>query len=147
MPKLCAICRDNGREEQMLLLRSVVIALLTLLGTAVVGRQSLAGDDTIKIGYIDPFSGAFASGGDASLKMFQFIVDYINAKGGPLGKKFELVTFDDKLQPAEALIALKSITDQNLPFVMSCVGSNVGSALIDAVNKHNARNPDNRLLQ
>ena len=97
--------------------------------------------------YIDPFSGPFASGGDQFLKMFQFIVDYINAKGGALGKKFELVTFDDKLQPAEALIALKSVTDQNLPFVMSCVGSNVGSALIDAVNKHNARNPDNRVLQ
>ena len=79
--------------------------------------------------------------------MFQFILDYINAKGGALGKKFELVTFDDKLQPAEALIAFKSVTDQNLPFVMSCVGSNVGSALIDAVNKHNSRNPDNRILQ
>ncbi|HEY7580298.1 MAG TPA: branched-chain amino acid ABC transporter substrate-binding protein, partial [Acetobacteraceae bacterium] len=70
-----------------------------------------------------------------------------NAKGGALGKKFELVTFDDKMQPAEALIALKSVTDQNLPFVMSCVASNVGSALIDGVNKHNARNPDNRILQ
>ena len=110
-------------------------------------QQSRAADATIKIGYIDPFSGAFASGGDASLKMFQFILDYINAKGGALGKKFELVTFDDKLQPAEALIAFKSVTDQNLPFVMSCVGSNVGSALIDAVNKHNARNPDNLILQ
>ena len=54
--------------------------------------------------------------------------------------------FDDKLQPAEALIALKSITDQNIPFVMHCTGSNVGAALIDAVSKHNARNPDNRIL-
>ena len=125
-------------------LRSIAITLLALLGLAVAGQPSRAADATIKIGYIDPFSGAFASGGDASLKMFQFILDYINAKGGALGKKFELVTFDDKLQPAEALIALKSVTDQNLPFVMSCVGSNVGSALIDAVNKHNARNPDNR---
>jgi branched-chain amino acid transport system substrate-binding protein len=126
-------------------LRSLAITCLTLLGLAV--QPALAASDTIKIGYIDPFSGAFASGGDASLKMFQFIVDYINAKGGALGKKFELVTFDDKMQPAEALIALKSVTDQNLPFVMSCVASNVGSALIDGVNKHNARNPDNRILQ
>jgi branched-chain amino acid transport system substrate-binding protein len=128
-------------------LRSIAITLLALLGLAVAAQPSLAADDTIKIGYIDPFSGAFAAGGDAGVKTFQFILDYINAKGGPLGKKFELVTFDDKLQPAEALIALKSVTDQNLPFVMSCVGSNVGSALIDAVNKHNARNPDNRILQ
>jgi branched-chain amino acid transport system substrate-binding protein len=128
-------------------LRSIAITLLALLGLAIAGQSACAADDTIKIGYIDPFSGAFAAGGDAGVKTFQFILDYINAKGGPLGKKFELVTFDDKLQPAEALIALKSVTDQNLPFVMSCVGSNVGSALIDAVNKHNARNPDNRILQ
>src|SRR5690348_10467194 len=134
-----------GREGVMRRLRSLAITCLALLGLAV--QPSLAADDTIKIGYMDPFSGAFAAGGDAGLKTFQFILDYINAKGGPLGKKYELVTFDDKLQPAEALIALKSITDQNIPFVMSCVGSNVGSALIDAVNKHNARNPDNRVLQ
>src|SRR4030088_2017581 len=118
-----------------------------LLGIGLSTPVSFAADATIKIGYIDPFSGAFGSGGDASLKMFQFIIDNVNAKGGALGKKFELVTFDDKLQPAEALIALKSVTDQNMPFVMSCVGSNVGSALIDAVNKHNTRNPDNRVLQ
>jgi len=123
------------------------MTLLVLIGLTESGQPSRAADDTIKIGYMDPFSGPFAAGGDAGLKTFQFILDYINAKGGPLGKKYELVTFDDKLQPAEALIALKSITDQNIPFVMSCVGSNVGSALIDAVNKHNARNPDNRVLQ
>ena len=92
---------------------------LALLAVALWGPGARAADDTIKIGYIDPFSGAFAAGGDASLKMFQFIIDNINAKGGALGKKFELVTFDDKLQPAEALIALKSVTDQNMPFVMS----------------------------
>jgi branched-chain amino acid transport system substrate-binding protein len=127
--------------------RLLTTVFVALLGMALSGTGTRAADDTIKIGYIDPFSGAFAAGGDASLKMFQFIVDNINAKGGALGKKFELVTFDDKLQPAEALIALKSITDQNMPIVMSCVGSNVGSALIDAVNKHNTRNPDNRVLQ
>jgi branched-chain amino acid transport system substrate-binding protein len=127
--------------------RFLTTLFVAVLGMALWGPGARAADDTIKIGYIDPFSGAFAAGGDASLKMFQFIIDNINAKGGALGKKFELVTFDDKLQPAEALIALKSVTDQNMPIVMSCVGSNVGSALIDAVNKHNTRNPDNRVLQ
>jgi branched-chain amino acid transport system substrate-binding protein len=125
-------------------IRSFAMTFLALLGLVIVGRSARAADDTIKIGYIDPFSGAFAAGGDASLKMLQFILDNINEKGGALGKKFELVTFDDKLQPA--LIALKSITDQNIHFVMSCVGSNVGAALINAVNKHNERNPDNRVL-
>jgi branched-chain amino acid transport system substrate-binding protein len=127
--------------------RIFTTATAALLALALWGPGARAADDTIKIGYIDPFSGAFAAGGDTSLKQFQFIIDGINAKGGALGRKFELVTFDDKLQPAEALIALKSVTDQNMPIVMSCVGSNVGSALIDAVNKHNTRNPDNRVLQ
>src|ERR1700743_2233580 len=116
--------------------------LFVLVG---VGRPVLA-EETIKLAYTDPFSGPFASGGDEFLKNFQFIIARKNAMGGALGRKFELIPFDDKLQPAEALIALKSMTDQNIPFVMHCTGSNVGSALIDAVSKHNARNPDNRIL-
>src|ERR1700753_1535504 len=117
-------------------------AVLALLSS---GRPALA-EDTIKIAYTDPFSGPFASGGDEFLKNFQFIIARRNAMGGPLGRKYELVPFDDKLQPAEALIALKSMTDQNIPYVMHCTGSNVGAALIDAVSKHNARNPDNRII-
>jgi branched-chain amino acid transport system substrate-binding protein len=117
-------------------------AVLSLL---VFGQPATA-EETIKLAYTDPLSGPFASAGDEFLKVFQFIIARKNAQGGALGRKFELVPFDDKLQPAEALIALKNITDQNIPFVMHCVGSNVGSAMIDGVSKHNARNPDNRIL-
>ena len=101
---------------------------------------------TIKIAYTDPLSGPFAQVGDANLKQMQYILDYINAKGGALGKKFELVPFDNKSQPSDALIALKSATDQNMPFIMQCSGSNIAAALIDGVNKHNDRNPDNRII-
>jgi branched-chain amino acid transport system substrate-binding protein len=102
---------------------------------------------TIKIAYTDPLSGPFAQVGDANLKQFQYIIDYINnVKGGALGKKFELVPFDNKSQPSDALIALKSATDQNMPFIMQCSGSNIAAALIEAVDKHNARNPDNRII-
>ena len=118
---------------------------VVLTGLLVSGRSSFA-EDTIKIAYTDPFSGPFASGGDEFLKIFQFIFARKNAMGGVLGKKLELVPLDDKLQPAEALIALKNVTDQGIPFLMHCTGSNVGAALIDGVSKHNARNPDNRVL-
>src|SRR6201989_177012 len=116
-----------------------------ILGLLIFGRPAAA-EETISLAYTDPFSGPFASGGDEFLKAFQFIIARKNAMGGALGRKFEIVPFDDKLQPAEALIALKNMTDQNIPFVMHCTGSNVGAALIDAVSKHNARNPDNRIL-
>jgi branched-chain amino acid transport system substrate-binding protein len=119
--------------------------VLFAIAATIIARPAVA-QDTIKIGYIDPFSGPFASGGDEFLKVFAYIVTKVNADGGALGKKFEIVSFDDKLQPAEALIALKNITDQNIPFVMQCTGSNVGAALVDGVSKHNARNPDNRIL-
>ncbi len=110
------------------------------------GITPLHAQETIKIAFIEPFSGNLAEIGDADLKDFNFILSYINAKGGALGREFELVTFDSKLQPAEALIALKRAADQDIPFVMSCAGSNVAAALIDGVSKYNARNPDRRML-
>ena len=115
-----------------------------LLAVAFGGHASA--QQTIKVAYTDPLSGPFAQVGDANLKQIQYIIDYINAKGGALGKKFELVPFDNKSQPSDALIALKSATDQNMPFIMQCSGSNIAAALIEAVEKHNERNPDNRII-
>ena len=103
-------------------------------------------EDTIKIAFIGPFSGAFAPQGDAFLKELRYSMDVVNKSGGALGKQFEIVTFDDKLQPAEAIIALKSVVDQNIPIVLQCVGSNVAAAMIDGVAKNNARNPDHRVI-
>ncbi|MFI5034039.1 MAG: branched-chain amino acid ABC transporter substrate-binding protein [Reyranellales bacterium] len=125
-----------------------LLARLAFAGLALVSASiapALA-QGTIKIAYTDPLSGPFAQVGDANLKQMNYILDYINAKGGALGKKFELVPFDNKSQPSDALIALKSATDQNMPFIMQCSGSNIAAALIEAVNKHNARNPDNRII-
>ncbi|MBU6272477.1 MAG: branched-chain amino acid ABC transporter substrate-binding protein [Betaproteobacteria bacterium] len=101
---------------------------------------------TIKIAYTDPLSGPFAQVGDANLKQMQYILDYINAKGGALGRKFELVPMDNKSQPSDALLALKNATDQNMPFIMQCSGSNIAAALIEGIEKHNDRNPDNRIV-
>ena len=102
--------------------------------------------DTIKVANIDPYSGSFAAQGDVGLKVLNYIVDGVNAKGGALGRKFEIIAFDSKLQPAEALISLKNVIDQNITFVTHCNGSNVAAALIDGIAKHNARNPESRIL-
>lgn len=124
--------------------------LARIAGVVVLACMALAGptmaQGTIKIAYTDPLSGPFAQVGDANLKQMQYILDYINAKGGALSKKFELVPFDNKSQPSDALIALKSATDQNMPFIMQCSGSNIAAALIEAVDKHNSRNPESRII-
>jgi branched-chain amino acid transport system substrate-binding protein len=101
---------------------------------------------TIKVMYTDPLSGPFAQVGDQNLQQFKYIIDYINGRGGALGRKFELVSFDNKSQPSEALLALKSATDQNIPVIMQCSGSNIAAALIEGVDKHNERNPTNRIV-
>jgi branched-chain amino acid transport system substrate-binding protein len=125
-------------------------SLMALAGVAFAALASLSGaaqaQGTIKIAYTDPLSGPFAQVGDQNLKQFQYIIDYINAKGGALGRKFELVAFDNKSQPSDALIALKSATDQNIPIIMQCSGSNIAAALIEGVEKHNARNPESRIV-
>lgn len=107
---------------------------------------SAAAQGTIKVMYTDPLSGPFAQVGEQNLQQFKYIIDYINGRGGALGRKFELVSFDNKSQPSEALLALKSATDQNIPVIMQCSGSNIAAALIEGVDKHNERNPTNRIV-
>ena len=128
------------------MLRGKWLAVFSGLVMAIAGCGQASAQATIKVAYTDPLSGPFAQVGDANLKQMQYIIDYINSKGGALGKKFELVPFDNKSQPSDALIALKSATDQNMPFIMQCSGSNIAAALIDGVNKNNERNPDNRII-
>ena len=110
------------------------------------GSGAAMAQNTIKVAFIAPFSGAFAANGDAWLKMLRYAMDNVNAKGGALGKKFELVTFDDKLQPSDALIALKAAADQNITIIIGGIGSNVAAAMEEGVSRHNARNPDNRVV-
>ena len=120
-------------------LLAVGLALWT--GTGIASAQG-----TIKVMYTDPLSGPFAQVGDQNLQQFKYIIDYINGRGGAIGRKFELVSFDNKSQPSEALLALKAATDQNIPIIMQCSGSNIAAALIEGVDKHNERNPTNRIV-
>ena len=117
-----------------------------LVAGLMLGAGAAMAQNTIKVAFIAPFSGAFAANGDAWLKMLRYAMDNVNAKGGALGKKFELVTFDDKLQPSDALIALKAAADQNITIIIGGIGSNVAAAMEEGVSRHNARNPDNRVV-
>jgi branched-chain amino acid transport system substrate-binding protein len=102
--------------------------------------------DTLKIGYIDPLSGGGASIGEIGLKSFQFIADDLNAKGGILGKKVEIVPFDNKLNPQETLIQAQKAIDMGLRYITQGNASSVAAALSDFVTKYNERNPGNVVL-
>ena len=68
-------------------LRVASLALSAFMATASVA----VAQDTIKIAYIDPLSGAGATVGEVGLKTFQFLADELNARGEEPSTGFALV--------------------------------------------------------
>jgi len=101
---------------------------------------------TLKIAYIDPLSGGMANVGENGLKQFQFVIEDINKRNLAGGPKLEVVGFDNKLSPQESLNVLKKVIDSGIRIITQGNGSSVAGALIDAVDKHNARNPNQSIL-
>ena len=101
--------------------------------------------ETVKIAHIDPLSGLMGPVGSNQLKSFQFFAEKFS-KTNPAGVKFEMVSFDNKLSPAESLNALKAAMDQGVRYIAQGNGSSVAGALIEAVNKHNERNPGKEII-
>ncbi len=122
------------------------LGISAALALAVTASAGLA--ENIKIAFIDPLSGPFASTGTNGLHQFEFAADaLINEKGGVLdGDMFEIVPFDNKISPKESLIQLQVAIDQGIRFIAQGNSSGVAHAITDAVEKHNKRNPDNRVL-
>lgn len=104
----------------------------------------------IRIGMIDGLSGPFANAGEAVVRNISYAIDSINARGGvslPDGKHLlQLSTFDNKLGVEDSLVQFRQLTDEGIPFLIEGNSSAVAAALIDAVNKHNQREPERRVL-
>ncbi|HEY8609571.1 MAG TPA: branched-chain amino acid ABC transporter substrate-binding protein [Noviherbaspirillum sp.] len=106
--------------------------------------------EPIRIGMIEGLSGSFANAGEAVARNLQFAIERINAAGGvPLpggARPLALVTFDNKQSVEDALVGLRHFADQKIAFVVQGNSSAVAAALIDAVDKHNQRVPQQRML-
>ena len=62
------------------------------------------------------------------------------------GKKIEIIGFDNKTSPQESLNQFKRVVDQGIRYITQGNGSSVANALIEAVNRHNERNPGKEIL-
>ena len=90
-----------------------------------------AGAQTIKIGVNEPLTGAFAASGTYVVNGAKIAADEINAKGGVLGKKIELVIEDNKSNPTEAAaVAEKLINSDKTPVMMGAWGSSLTLAVM-----------------
>ena len=121
-------------------------AWLALTLTSVLSLSAWAQKgEVVKIAWIDPLSGLMAPVGSNQLKTLQYLAEETN-KGNPAGVKFEIIGMDNKLSPAESLNQLKSAMDQGVRYITQGNGSSVAGALLDAVNKHNERNPGKEII-
>lgn len=117
---------------------------LTVLALSLTGAYAQKGE-TVKIAFIDPQTGLMGPVGINQLHTWQFFAEEYS-KNNPAGVKFEIVPFDNKLSPSESLNNLKSAMDQGVHYIAQGNGSSVAGALIDAINKNNARNPGKEVV-
>jgi len=82
------------------------MASMFLVGVA--GAQ-----DAIKIGLLAPLTGQAAADGLSVQNSVKLAVEKVNAEGGVLGKKVELITYDDRADGKEAVALARKLIEQD----------------------------------
>jgi branched-chain amino acid transport system substrate-binding protein len=102
-----------------------VIALL--IGVLLVGNVGLAGaQEPIKIGFGMALTGGLAGGGKGTLIAMQMWAEDVNKKGGLLGRKVQLVYYDDQTKGSTVPgIYTKLLDVDKVHFVVSGYGTNL----------------------
>ncbi|MEO8653144.1 MAG: branched-chain amino acid ABC transporter substrate-binding protein [Ramlibacter sp.] len=147
---MCAPVRlfqGNSRVKNVRrrVLKSLALALCA--PTLAAAQASLA---PIKLAMIEGLSGGNANGGEAVFRNLVWAVERVNQRGGAATAQgprlLQLERYDSKGQIEEALSTLRSAIDDGARFILQGNSSAVAAALIEAVNKHNEREPGRRVL-
>lgn len=124
--------------------------LRTLLLISVISISSAArAQEAVRIAFLDPLSGAFASVGTSGLKQLQFAADYLfNSRGGILdGRMIEIVPLDNQNSPTQTQIQFRRAVSEGIRIIFQGNGSAVANALNSTISRHNRRNPGQEMLQ
>ena len=126
-----------------------VLALL-LLGAWLAAWAQPAARLPVRIALIESLSGPFANTGEAVFRNLVWATERVNARGGvklPGGsRQLVIERYDSKGQNEEALAALRSAIDDGVSVIAQGNSSSTAAVLIDAINKHNEREPGKRVL-
>jgi len=126
-------------------LGAVVLALVLVLALALTGCSSGSNSSsstsssggTIKIGANYELSGAVASYGSDSLKGLKMAIDEVNASGGVLGKKLQIVSKDNQSNPSQAMSIEESLMSQDKVAVVAGPATSGGfQACIPVAERH-----------
>jgi branched-chain amino acid transport system substrate-binding protein len=110
---------------------SMIIQILAITVFALSLITDAPAQSTIQIGLVQPLTGAFAAAGTDVVNGAKIAADEINAKGGVLGKKVELITEDTKSNPTEAAaVTEKLIVRDKVPVLMGASASTATLAVM-----------------
>ena len=127
-------------------MKFVINSIAACAMAACCGAAMAQKGETVKMAFMDPLSGPFASTGQNQLKSWQFVAERFSGAKNPAGVKFEVIGFDNKGSPQESLNTLKAAIDQGIRYIVQGNGSGAALAISDAVAKHNERNPGKELV-
>ena len=97
----------------------------------------VAAQTPIKIGASMSVTGTYAKPGTYQKQGYDVCIDELNAKGGILGRKVELVIYDDQSTPATAVrLYEKLITEDKVDAVMGPYSSAVSEAVANVTEKY-----------
>ncbi len=105
------------------------LKLSAAFGAAMFAMSGAQAQDTIKIGEMNSYKN-FAAFLEPYKKGWELAVEQVNASGGLLGKKLEIVSRDDNGNPGDAVrIAEELVTREKVSFLIGTFPSNVGLAV------------------
>ena len=120
------------------------------LGLSLLAQAQPVSQPPVRIALIESLSGAFANTGEAVFRNLVWATERVNARGGVKladgAHNLAVERYDSKGQNEEALAALRSAIDDGVTVIAQGNSSSVAAALIDAINKHNEREPGKRVL-
>jgi len=97
----------------------------------------VAAQTPIKIGASMSVTGTYAKPGTYQKQGYDVCIDELNARGGILGRKVELVIYDDQSTPATAVrLYEKLITEDKVDAVMGPYSSAVSEAVANVTEKY-----------
>jgi branched-chain amino acid transport system substrate-binding protein len=115
--------------------RTLSLSLAALAAMLLGGAA--AAQDTIKIGVTQPLTGAVAAAGNYVVEGAKVAESQINAAGGVLGKKIELVIEDNKSNPTEAVATVeKLIVRDKVPVIMGAWSSTFTLAVMPKLEEY-----------
>jgi branched-chain amino acid transport system substrate-binding protein len=133
--------------------RAWVLKLCWLLACVPVFALAQTPAVPVKMAMIEGLSGAFANTGEAVYRNLVWAVERVNNRGGirlPASaggnRMLALQRYDSKGQNEEVLSALRAAIDDGVQIVVQGNSSANAAVLIDAINKHNQRDPARRVL-